>query len=104
MIPTMERARGHWREILVQLGVEEHFLTRKQGPCPICGGKTRYRFTDMNRDGWGYCNQCGGLPGILLLRKLCCWDHRTACIEVDRIIGRGVAVVPTAPKRPDDKR
>ncbi|MPZ31439.1 MAG: hypothetical protein GEV13_10655 [Rhodospirillales bacterium] len=103
-LSTLERARGKWREILLQLGVEERFLTGRQGPCPICGGKTRYRYTDKDRDGWGYCNQCKGMPGIILLRKLHKWDHRTACNEIDQIIGTDEAppIQPT-PKRPDDK-
>lgn len=105
MSSTIERARGRWREILPQLGVEERFLTGKQGPCPICGGKTRYRFTDKDGDGWGYCNQCSGLPGILLLRKLHNWNHATACRAVDKIIGTEYRPpVPPAPKRPDDRK
>jgi putative DNA primase/helicase len=103
-IPTVERARGKWRHILLQLGVEERFLSGKQGPCPICTGKTRYRFTDKDRDGWGYCNKCGGMPGIVLLRRLYGWDYRTACLEIDRIIGTDTAPAPCAPKRPDDRK
>jgi putative DNA primase/helicase len=101
---TAERARGRWREILLQLGVEERFLTGRQGPCPLCAGKTRYRFTDKDSDGWGYCNQCGGLPGIVLLRRLYGWDHRTACLEVDRVIGRDAAPIACGRKRSNDQK
>jgi putative DNA primase/helicase len=48
---TVDRARGRWREILPQLGIDPRFLSNKQGPCPMCGGKTRFRFDD--RDGSG---------------------------------------------------
>jgi putative DNA primase/helicase len=104
-VSTAERARGKWRKILPQLGVEERFLTGKQGPCPICNGKTRYRFTDKDGEGWGICNICGGMPGIVLLRRLHKWDHATACREIDRILGDDATTspAPSPAKRPDDK-
>lgn len=92
-IGTVERARGRWPEILSKLGVEERFLSKRQGPCPMCGGKTRFRFDDKN-EGWFYCNACGPGPGIVLLRKLHGWDHATACREVDRIIGTDAPPTP----------
>lgn len=84
---TVERARGRWREILLQLGVSPRFLVNKHGPCPICGGKDRYRWDDKEGAGTFYCNQCGAGTGIILLRKLNTWDHATACRRVDEIIG-----------------
>ena len=94
MIPTVDRARGRWPEILTKLGVAASFLRNRQGPCPVCGGKGRFRFDDREGDGWFYCNQCGPGPGIVLLRRLHRWDHATACREVDRIIG---LAAPTSP-------
>jgi hypothetical protein len=64
---TIERARGRWREILPQLGVETRFLTNQHGPCPICGGKDRFRFDDRDGSGSYYCNQCGPGPGLVLI-------------------------------------
>jgi putative DNA primase/helicase len=87
MISTADRARGHWRDILSALGVEPRFLTGRKGPCPMCGGKDRFRFTDKDRDGWYYCNQCGPGSAIVLLRRLHGWGHAEACREVDRILG-----------------
>jgi putative DNA primase/helicase len=84
---TVERARGRWREILPLLGIETRFLQNKHGPCPLCGGKDRFRFDDRDGSGSYYCNQCGPGAGLLLIRKLRGWDHRTACGEVDKIIG-----------------
>ena len=48
---TMTRARGRWREILPRFGIAGRFLQNRHGPCPLCGGKDRYRFDD--RDGSG---------------------------------------------------
>src|SRR5262249_55128417 len=78
---TIDRARGRWREILPQLGIETNFLRNKHGPCPICGGKDRFRFDDREGSGSYYCNQCGPGPGLLLIRMLRGWDHKTACAE-----------------------
>jgi putative DNA primase/helicase len=83
---TIERARRRWREILPQLGIETRFLTNRHGPCPICGGKDRFRFDDRDGSGSYYCNQCGPGPGLLLVRKLRGWDHKTACDAIDKII------------------
>src|SRR5205823_3312618 len=93
---TVERARGRWREILPLLGIETRFLQNKHGPCPLCGGKDRFRFDDRDGSGSFYCNQCGPGTGLLLIRKLRGWDHATACREVDRIIG-AEPVRPAAP-------
>jgi putative DNA primase/helicase len=87
MISTADRARGHWREVLPALGVEECFLTGRHGPCPICGGKDRFRFTDKEGDGWYFCNQCGPGSGILLLRRVHGWDYAEACRQVDDVLG-----------------
>jgi putative DNA primase/helicase len=88
---TMERARGRWREILPQLGVDSRFLSNRHGPCPLCDGKDRFRFDDKNGDGTYYCNNCGAGVGIILVRKLRGWGHKTACDAVDKIIGNGPA-------------
>src|SRR6516164_6705660 len=84
---TLERARYRWQEILPQLGIATSFLTDKYGPWPLCGGKDRFRFDDRDGSGSYYCNQCGPGSGLLLVRKFRGWDHKTACDEVDKIIG-----------------
>jgi len=84
---TIERARGRWQEILPLLGIGTRFLQNRHGTCPLCGGKDRFRFDDLDGSGSYYCNQCGPGPGLFLVRKLHGWDHNTACNEVDKIIG-----------------
>ena len=51
MIGTVERARNRWREILPRFGIDTRFLTNRHGPCPLCGGRDRFRFDDRNGDG-----------------------------------------------------
>ena len=99
-LDTVERARHRWREILPQLGIETRFLCNKQGPCPICGGKTRFRFDDRNGEGTYYCNQCGAGTGIILIRKLRGWSHKEACGAVDKIICHAAAAPPSAARAP----
>jgi putative DNA primase/helicase len=94
---TIDRARGRWREILPLLGIETRFLRNRHGPCPLCGGKDRFRFDDRDGSGSYYCNQCGPGAGLLLVRKLRGWDHKTACNEVDKIIGTDRKFSPSAP-------
>ena len=44
---TRDMARGKWRGLLTQLGVDETYLKNEHGPCPICrDGKDRFRFDD----------------------------------------------------------
>jgi putative DNA primase/helicase len=62
---TKERARGRWREILPALGIDDAFLTGRNCPCPICGGRDRFRFIDrkgQDGDGMWICNQCQPRP------------------------------------------
>jgi putative DNA primase/helicase len=52
---------GHWTSILSALaGLTSEQLTDKHQPCPLCGGKDRYRFDDLDGTGSWYCNNCGG--------------------------------------------
>src|SRR5262245_42066156 len=98
MTSTMDRAHGRWPQILAQLGVDTKFLRKAKGPCPVCGGKDRFRFDDRG-EGWFYCNQCGPGTGIVLLRRLNGWDFKTACDKIDRIIGTDWC--PPPPSKPD---
>jgi putative DNA primase/helicase len=86
---AIERATGRWREILPRFGIDPRFLTNKHGPCPMCGGKDRYRFDDRNGSGSYYCNQCGAGTGAILARKYNGWDHRTVCAAIETIIDSG---------------
>lgn len=104
---TVERARGRWREILPRVGLETRFMTGRHMPCPLCGGRDRFRFDDRDGSGSYFCNQCGAGVGILLVRKLLKCDHKTACDEIDKIIGTaGPALAPSEKQSSDspDKR
>lgn len=105
---TIERAQGRWREILNRFGVDRSYLRNRHGPCPLCGGKDRFRFDDRDGSGSYFCNQCGASKGdgagIRLLMKFRDWDFKTAAAEVDRLIGTDYQPAPrqrlAAPETP----
>jgi putative DNA primase/helicase len=69
-LDVVDLARNRWSAILVGLGVPMKFLLSKNGPCPICGGKDRYRWTDFNGEGRYYCSGCGPGDGFDLAKKV----------------------------------
>lgn len=60
-------ARGHWAQILPALGV--NILKNRHQPCPVCGGKDRFRFDDQEGRGTWFCNQCGAGDGLALVTR-----------------------------------
>jgi putative DNA primase/helicase len=56
--------------LLPSLGVESKFLTGKHCPCPICGGKDRFRFDDKEGLGTYFCSGCGSGDGFMLVQKI----------------------------------
>ena len=82
-----EIAKGNWKHLLPTLGVDSRFLTNKHGPCPICDGKDRFRWDDLN-DGGGYiCSQCGGGDGFDLARKVTGKSFREIADQIASIMG-----------------
>lgn len=86
MSAITEAARGRWRDILEALGVPGEYLTRRNGPCPHCGGKDRWRFTDHNQAGGWWCNHCGTGDGFDLLQQFHGWDFATAAKEIEKML------------------
>jgi len=76
--------------------VQPKFLEKRHGPCPICGGKDRFRFDDKEGEGTYFCNQCGAGTGLLLLRKLHSWSHKQACDAVDQVLGTDYHPTPSS--------
>lgn len=57
LIKAEELADGRWPEILIKAGVDKSYFKLTNGPCPFCGGKDRYRWTNKN-GGIYICGQC----------------------------------------------
>ena len=86
MSALTEAARGRWAGILEALGIPAGFLSRRNGPCPMCDGKDRWRFTDHDQAGRWWCNQCGTGDGFELLQQFHGWDFPTAAKEVKKML------------------
>lgn len=56
-----------WINILRDLGVDDSYLRNRHGPCPICGGKDRYRFDNRHGRGDYFCSKCGAGDGFKLV-------------------------------------
>lgn len=88
MSDPVERARGRWKEILIAAGIDSKFLVDRHGPCPVCGGKDRFRWDNKHGEGGSFCNQCRASNGILLLRRFMRCDHHTALKFVEDFVGK----------------
>ena len=92
--PSLEElkaaAAGRWPEIHAALGIAPECLNpRKHCPCPYCGGRDRYRYTDFQGSGGFICNQCtpDGGSGFDLLMLVYGYDFTTAAREVAALLG-----------------
>jgi putative DNA primase/helicase len=81
---------GRWPGILMALGLDERQLRNTHGPCPICGGKDRFRFDNKNGEGTYYCNHCGAGDATQLLCKVFGWDFKTMANNVREVAGEVV--------------
>jgi putative DNA primase/helicase len=98
--PLKNRAQGRWFTILPSLGIGGQFLRNRHGPCPMCGGKDRFRFDNLEDRGTFICSHCGSGDGVTLLMKFHSWDFQTAALEIEKIIGDDGAPAPPAPTAP----
>lgn len=92
-------AQGRWADILTRYGVSDSNLKKRHGPCPICGGKDRFRFDNRNGHGDFYCNNCGSGDGfrLLMLTQRC--DFVEALRLVHRVLhGSSFPVIEQAAK------
>jgi putative DNA primase/helicase len=96
------KAEGRWRDILSMVGIDQKFLTKKNGPCPMCGGKDRFRYTDLNGKGTWVCNECGRGGGIALVMKFKSMDFKAAAKLVEPLIANAQADRIDS-KLPDDE-
>jgi putative DNA primase/helicase len=67
-----DKARGRWKDLLPRLGVPARHLANKHGPCPICGGRDRFRWDDKRGEGTYFCSNpnCGPGTGVDLVMKV----------------------------------
>jgi putative DNA primase/helicase len=99
-LPLADRCRGRWRHILIQLGaLDAKLLDGKNRPCPWCGGKDRWRWTNHNDGGGFFCSQCGHGDGAEIVIRSLGVDFKEAARRIEQIIGD--ARIETKPVRDD---
>lgn len=104
MNKIIDLSAGHWPSILGALaGLSSEQLTDKHQPCPLCGGKDRYRFDDLDGTGSWFCNDCGGKDqtggagnGMDMLMRRQNWTFKEAAQRVEQHLG----IAPQRPKPP----
>jgi len=84
---TVELARGKWKGILAEMGIDRRHLVNRHGPCPICGGQDRFRFDDKEGAGTYYCTGCGPGNGMKLAMLWTGQDFATCAARIDELCG-----------------
>ena len=76
-----------WMHVLPRLGIEKKLIAnpKRRGPCPICGGKSRFRFTNKKGRGTWVCN-CGAGDGVRLIAAVHGISDAKAIIELRELI------------------
>lgn len=108
-------AYGRWPEIHAAMGIPAKLLnTRKHQPCPHCGGKDRYRYTNHKHVGGYICNQCApeGGSGFDLLMLVFGYSFTEAVNQVSALLGlsggraerREPLPLPAQPEQPPEDR
>lgn len=91
------RAAGKWRSLLAQIcKLDDHTLSGKHGPCPMCGGKDRFRFDDKGGKGTWICSNCGAGSGVDLVMRLANTDFIGAVKLVEELLPSATFVAPRA--------
>lgn len=98
----MEEAQGRWASLLPRFGVSASALTGKHGPCPLCGGRDRFRFDDRDGNGTFICNQCGAGNGIRLVMLKTGLSFAEAAAELRRHIPTSIKAVRQDSRRSID--
>ncbi len=101
--PVQEVAAGRWRGILLAMGMDDRALTGKHGPCPMCGGKDRFRFDDKDGRGTFYCSGCGAGDGMALAMGLTGHSFREVAQRIESL-AVAVSSSATRPERSDDDK
>jgi putative DNA primase/helicase len=98
-----DATKGRWKELLPSFGYHPSSNPRLHGPCPICGGKDRFRFDDRDGTGSWFCNQCGHGDGLDLVQKLSGMGFNDVRSELFRMLGITPGPVAPGPSEEESK-
>jgi putative DNA primase/helicase len=77
-----------WVEKLIAAGIDGKRLKNTAGPCPLCGGKDRFRFDNKGNQGTYFCSGCGAGNGYKLVKEFTGWT----AVEVLKFLQDGGAL------------
>ena len=97
-------AAGKWPRILRDLGIDERALSGKHGPCPLCGGKDRFRFDDKEGRGTYFCSGCGPGDGVQLAMALTQLTFKEVAQRIAQLAGVAQPAVGKSGRSDEDKR
>lgn len=100
--PIWDRARGRWPGILSAIGISSKSLRNKHGPCPVCGGKDRFRFDDKGGNGTFICSHCGAGTGVELVKLFLKTDFKGAAKEIEKHIDAAPVMATASGQREAD--
>ena len=83
-------------------------LSNRHGPCPMCGGKDRFRFDDKGGRGTWICSQCGAGDGIELVKRIQNVEFKEAARLIEQHVGSAPIIAsakrPSADRRAEARR
>ncbi|MFY0992726.1 DUF7146 domain-containing protein [Halomonas sp. C05BenzN] len=101
---VVEQARHRWGSLLPQVMELRHWTHRRHQPCPVCGGRDRFRlFPDWEATGGAICNQCGAGDGWTWWQRLTDLPAEAAARDIGERLGLDAAAA-TSPRRPSPPR
>ena len=100
------KARAHlsWTRILTALGVDEKILSRKNQPCPLCGGRDRFQYTDRFGEGNYHCRGCGPGGGLKLAQACLPLRFPELLDQLEKLLGAATPVGATPSPGPSPQR
>lgn len=97
-LDVTKEVTGKWHTTLIAMGMPEEVLNGKSQPCPMCGGKDRFRFTDYENAGLYICNGCGNGNGWSLAQKYFDINFATAAKQIRSVLGISQSAMVDNPK------
>lgn len=97
-------ASGKEIGLLLAAGISDSVLKNKHQPCPLCGGKDRFRFDNKDGRGTYFCSHCGKGDWVNLLMNHLSVDFMGALHFVRENLGVVKETkAPTVSKQTDNK-
>ena len=90
------RANNNWPAIMERLAIPTNSA---EGPCPACGGNTRYRFDNKDNRGTYFCSHCGAGTGLDLVMKV----NQCGPREAAELVAEAMALPMPEPKPAREK-